>query len=250
MTTAKYDLIEDFYLNFVQIGLGNPDSLYAQTSRYLLNMMGDVRGKQVLDLCCGQGHLSQEMAQMGAFVTGIDTSEVNISAAESLNSDDLNLTFHLGDAQTLDAIDDNQFDFVVCKMALMDIRDLNMVFRSTRRVLKTGGRFLNAMLHPCFETPFTIPFKPIEQTESGDFKSHRVQRYFDEGLWHSGGDGVRGRVGAYHRTLSSIINGLLAAQIQLTRIEEPLFLVGDQGTLKHQWSQNIPRIFFAEGVAV
>ena len=134
-------------------------------------------------------------------------------------------------------------------MALMDIPDLGATFRSIRRVLKTGGRFLTAMLHPCFETPFTVPFKPVELTESGEFKHHRVQRYFDQGLWHSGGVGVRGKVGAHHRTLSSIINSLISAGIQLTRLEEPQFLVGEEDTIEHQWSQHIPRILYIEGIA-
>ena len=38
----------------------------------------------------------------------------------------------------------------------------------------------------------------------------------------SGGDGVRGRMGYYHRTLSTYINDLLAAGFALERLEEPL----------------------------
>ena len=249
MTTAKYDLVGDFYLNFVQWGLDNQQSLYAQTSRHLLKMAGDVKGKKLLDLCCGQGHLSQELAEMGADVIGIDVSEVNIAAANRINPENQNPVFRIDDAQTLSTIGHGAFDLVLCKMALMDIPDLEATFRSVRRVLKTGGRFLTAMLHPCFETPFTVPFQPVEQTESGKFKHHRVQRYFDEGLWHSGGVGVRGRVGAHHRTLSSIINSFIAAGFQLARLEEPQFLVGEEGTIEHQWSQHIPRILYIEGIA-
>jgi hypothetical protein len=68
-----------------------------------------------------------------------------------------------------------------------------------------------AVLHPCFETPFTVPENTIEIDEQGNFVAVRVMQYIEEGYWNSGGDGMRGRVGAYHRTLSTYLNTLLAS---------------------------------------
>ena len=249
MIPAKYDQVGDFYLKFVEWGLANEQSLYSQTSQHLLKMADDVTGLHILDLCCGEGHLSKQLAKMGGNVTGIDISAVNISAARKAQAGLGNPSFLLDNAQTLGKIQNNLFDLVICKMALMDIPDLDATFKSVKRVLKHGGRFLTAMLHPCFETPFNVPFKPIEQNDAGEFRHHRVQRYFDEGLWHSGGDGVRGKVGAHHRTLSSVFNSFLAAGFQITQLQEPQFLVGSQDSLEHQWSQQIPRILFFEGMA-
>lgn len=49
-----------------------------------------------------------------------------------------------------------------------------------------------------------------------------VGDYFRETFWHSDNlHGVRGKVGAYHRTLSTYINTLLAAGLTLERIVEP-----------------------------
>src|SRR5215471_2322279 len=50
------------------------------THQYLLNpaifaLLGDVRGKTILDAGCGQGYLCRLLAKAGANVTGIEPSE-------------------------------------------------------------------------------------------------------------------------------------------------------------------------------
>ena len=52
-----------------------------------------------------------------------------------------------------------------------------------------------------------------------------------EGYWQSGGTGVRGHMGAYHRMLSTLVNDLIAAGFVLQRMVEP---VGDNGGLASQ----------------
>ena len=49
-----------------------------------------------------------------------------------------------------------------------------------------------------------------------------MANYFDEGLWRSDNpEGVRGKVGAYHRTLSTYLNGLVEAGMTIERLIEP-----------------------------
>ena len=49
-----------------------------------------------------------------------------------------------------------------------------------------------------------------------------IRRYASEGHFNSGGDGVRGHMGSYHRMLSSYVNDLIAAGFVLERLEEPV----------------------------
>lgn len=237
-----YDQISDFYLNFVQNGLADPRSLFSQTSDYLLDMLALTPGLSILDLCCGEGHLSRRMAEQNVIVTGVDLSTVNLARAQSYTPRPGNLSYLQDDAQTLTKLASNQFDIVVCKMALMDIPDLEATFEAVARVLKPQGRFIFALLHPCFETPFRVPFQSVEADEAGAFQHLRVQRYFEEGYWQSGGLGVRGRVGAYHRRLSTIVNGLIPAGFQITHLQEPQF----KQNSSTEWHNHIPRILFLE----
>ena len=47
----------------------------------MLEMIGSVSGKDVLDLYCGAGYLSRRLATMGANVTAIDSSDRLIGIA-------------------------------------------------------------------------------------------------------------------------------------------------------------------------
>jgi trans-aconitate methyltransferase len=59
----------------------------------LLPLMGDVRGKTVLDIGCGSGVLTEEIHKMGAVVHGIDASVSMIALAKSQFPDlDLSVT--------------------------------------------------------------------------------------------------------------------------------------------------------------
>jgi hypothetical protein len=73
--------------------------------------------------------------------------------------------------------------------------------------------------------------------------SRRASSDFDEGFWRSANpDGIRGRVGNYHRTLSTYLNTLAGFGFHLDAFEEPL-----PSPLLSEWEpvySNLP-IFFA-----
>ena len=244
---ARYDDIGDFYLDFVARGLASTETLFHQLTAHLLGLLPPLAGLNVLDLACGEGHLSRQLAAAGARVTGVDLAERNLAEARRQSTSGA-IQYLQADAQTLAPLADETFELVVCKMALMDIPDIDATFVAVARVLRPGGRFVAALLHPCFETPFRMPFEPVEQDETGRFRHHRVQRYFEEGPWRSGGSGVRGHVGAYHRTLATYLNSLIAAGLPLARLDEPALASGAPGSLERQWHQNIAKILYIEAI--
>ncbi|GCE21031.1 methyltransferase domain-containing protein [Dictyobacter kobayashii] len=108
------------------------------------------------------------------------------------------------------------FDGVVCSMALMDIQDLAPTLHSVARILRPGGWFAFSILHPCFHTPQSGELDTPEGTV------RTIRRYFAEGHWRSDTrPGPPGKVGAYHRTLSTYVNSLTDAGLQLVRLSEP-----------------------------
>ena len=50
--------------------------------RLVLELVGDVRGRRVLDVGCGDGDLAIDLTKRGARVVGIDSSSVMINAAK------------------------------------------------------------------------------------------------------------------------------------------------------------------------
>ena len=82
-----------------------------------------------------------------------------------------------GDAHDLRPLADEQFDGVVCYMALMDIPELEPTIRSVARILKPGGWFVAVITHPCYKSP--AHGELIDHVE-GTYR--RISgRYFEEG---------------------------------------------------------------------
>jgi ubiquinone/menaquinone biosynthesis C-methylase UbiE len=123
----------------------------------LLDLLGDVKGKAVLDVACGEGHFSRKLAEQAKGdiqITGIDTSKRLIYIAQKKNKSFSHCTrFLLGDASRLDQLSPNSFDVVVCNMALMFIKRFEETIQEVARVLKPQGLFVFSILHPCFLTP-------------------------------------------------------------------------------------------------
>lgn len=92
-------------------------------------------GERVLEVGCGQGHLTIRLAERGIDVTGIDA---NPNAPEVSGSDRV---LHMM-AEEL-AFDDGEFDAVVSVHAIEHIPPLDEAAAEMSRVLKPGGRALH-----------------------------------------------------------------------------------------------------------
>jgi SAM-dependent methyltransferase len=249
MTRSVYDEMGDFYYEFVQSSLAAPESVLNLATQTLFARVGDVRSLEVCDLACGEGHVARSLAQAGARVTAIDLSS-NLLAHARRQSQGMAITFIQDDAQVLTHLSQATFDVVVSNMAMMDIPQIDTTFGAVQRVLRPGGRFLFTLLHPCYEAPFYVPERPFEVDEAGKFLACRVYRYAEEGLWYSGGTGMRGTHGAYHRTLATYINTLIATGFAITHFAEPLLPPGDYAEPVVQQASKIPRILLVEAQKV
>jgi len=99
-------------------------------------------GERILDLGCGTGHLTREIAAQGADVLGIDASAEMIEAA---SEDHPELDFEQADARTFEP--DGAFDAVFSNAVLHWIPegDHDAVLEMVRDALPTGGRFVAEM---------------------------------------------------------------------------------------------------------
>lgn len=229
MNGTIYDKHVQFYLDFVDRSLADENGLWHILLARFIEILGErLKDAYVCDIACGEGYVSRSLAQLGPReVVGIDVSMALIDAAIQRRNRE-NLSYRVDDAQQLRTFGDASMDIAVSQMAIMDIPDHRALFRSVRRVLKAGGVFVFSLLHPCFEAPFHLPNEPQFLTDkNGDLIAYTIRQYAKEGFWQSGGSGVRGHMGAYHRTLSTLINDLLAAGFVLETLDEPV--VGESG---------------------
>ena len=105
----------------------------------------DPGGKPALDLGCGGGLLSEDLARLGFDVTGVDPSEPSLeAAARHAGVSGLEIRYQRAAGECL-PFRDESFDGVFCFDVLEHVRDLPQVIREVARVLKPGGAF-------CYET--------------------------------------------------------------------------------------------------
>jgi ubiquinone/menaquinone biosynthesis C-methylase UbiE len=205
---AAYDSIADWYASFVRHG----SPIHEVVLPCVLELAGQVDGQRVCDLACGEGIVARALAGAGASVVAVDISHNLLRLAIAADRQEpLGISYVLDDAQHLDRLDDASFDGVVSNLALTDIPRLPSAMAAIARILKPGGWFVFSVNHPC---------GPVSAREG--HLLHTARNYFTEGYWLTPNpDSVRGRVGAYHRMLSSYLNSACAAGLVLEACIEP-----------------------------
>jgi 2-polyprenyl-3-methyl-5-hydroxy-6-metoxy-1,4-benzoquinol methylase len=85
----------------------------------VLGLVGELAGRRVCDLTCGQGVVARKLAERGASVDGVDISEKMLHIARRYEQEEpLGVVYLLDDAKTLGRLESAAFDGVVCNMAL------------------------------------------------------------------------------------------------------------------------------------
>ena len=121
----------------------------------LMNLIGDVAGKKVVDVACGEGWLTREIRKAGASeVVGVDISEEMIALARWQEArEPLGIEYRVEDARAIEAQQD--FDLAVSNWLLVhahDRRELGLMCRGLARRVKTGGRFVALITNPALYT--------------------------------------------------------------------------------------------------
>jgi len=194
-------------------------------------LLGDVKGKSLLDAGCGEGYLARHYAQKGAVVTGLDISSILIEKADEISKkESIEVSFQVGDVCDLTEYEDSSFDLVLCNLVLLNIPCLTEALTEFHRILNDDGILVFSIVHPAFN--FYGPGK----WEMGDKnpESHRreglffkVDHYFNERefqyYWRTR-EGVKFAkpIIFYHRTLSSYFEGIHDAGFTLVSFKEPL----------------------------
>ena len=167
-----------------------------------------------LDLCCGTGlHLPRLLA-LGWTVTGVDLSSDQLRLArarvgegvELVHADATDLPFAAG-----------RFDVVVSMFSHTDVDDFQSLVREGARVVRSGGAFVYAGLHPCFVGPHSrfVAAQGVPVLYTG----YRQRRRYSAAPGVSP-EGLRAKVGAVHLPLGELLQAFLDAPLELEVFEE------------------------------
>jgi len=163
----------------------NPPADTLGPLEYAFHLLGDVKGKVVLEYGCGDGVNTILLANRGAHVISLDVSPELIDLAQkrvSINRLGSGVDFIVGSAHNLPL--PNESVDVVFGIAILHHLDLGLSSREVMRVLKKGGRgifqepvrnsklmrFVRKMIP--YKAPDVSPYeRPLTDRELKDFAS-------------------------------------------------------------------------------
>jgi len=180
-------------------------------------LLPDVVGSRVLDLGCGAGQLSYHLAEAGAAeVIGLDLSERMLQVARMQR-------IHRRVRYIRESLEDadfpaDRFELVVSSLVFHYVEDYGGLTRRIADWLVPDGILVFSTEHPVFLARASE--EGWVRDANGEPLHWTLDRYGQEGLReeHWFRDGVQ----KFHRTLSTLLNGLIDAGLTVERVIEPL----------------------------
>lgn len=137
-----------------------------------LGLIGDVHGKRVLDLGCGTGRYSLELAALGAQVIGVDISAEMIGEARIKVTSDMDVQFVVTDISTELDLPSSSFDMVTSTPAMCHLPDISGVFSTISKVLVPHGFAVIAG-----QNPFLIQVAKVRTLFKVNSGYHYIEYY-------------------------------------------------------------------------
>lgn len=169
-------------------------------SKTIVLMLGDVKGKKILDAGCGVGRELLLLSKAGAEVTGIDITSKMIEFAKTRCAG-ANIRLYVRDMQK-SGFPDKSFDIIISVFSVGYKKDLAALLKEFKRMLKSNGILLIVVVHPIR--------KMIAYTA----------HYFKTGKhWEEWENGIK--IFNYYRTMEEYINILASQGFAIQEIREP-----------------------------
>jgi SAM-dependent methyltransferase len=179
----------------------------------MLEACGSVEGLQILDCGCGEGRFCRMLVDRGArYVLGLDLCGPMITSAKELQSE--RDAYRVADVQDMQFIEDEKFDLAISYLNQCDLPDSDANNKEVHRVLRKGGRFVVANVHPMRSAA-----GGWQRTPDGEKQHAILDNYFDEGERHW--KMMWADFTNFHRSLSTCISGFIDAGFCIEGVIEP-----------------------------
>lgn len=151
----------------------NPDEISLRSdilvTKRIIDLLGNVSGKKILDAGCGNGKVSRLLAKAGASVVGVDKIEDQIVTAQSTNPE-LGNKYFVGNIFNLDTLNlPSDFDIAVSLMTFLylDKDEFIQATQQIRKHLKSGNQFIYGNIDPYrFDADKDANLDKIERLEA------------------------------------------------------------------------------------
>lgn len=168
-----------------------------------LHLLGDVKGKKVLEIGCGGGQNTIALARWGATAYGVDPSYTQILYARRLAAQsNVDATFVTASAEAVPFKE--HFDIVLSSYAFGYVANIENAYQEVRKILKKNGIFVLCVGHPYFHA---VGFYLAEDPDEPEIRNYLSGPEIVTWQWECYHEKIQ--MWSYRRTLSQIINPLL-----------------------------------------
>lgn len=175
-----------------------------------LHLLGDLRGKRVLELGCGGAQCSIAFVKAGATAIGVDFSAEQLAFARRLcEREEVRLELRQGDLADLAFLRADSIDLVFSAYTFGYVEDLDRVFRQVHRVLRPGAPLVFSLPHPAYDMIDDDADPPLLVRRS----------YFDRRPIDYQWAGIR--FTDYRHTFADLYMGLVRASYRVDLVLEP-----------------------------
>lgn len=175
----------------------------------VLGLLGNVKGKKIIDLGCGTGIYAKILTKKGARVKGFDISPEMIKIAKR---DNPQLDLRVGSAYKIPF--NEKFDIVLASLVVHYLDDWDKMFKEINRVLKQGGIFIFSTGNPVYEVRERLKVKGKKYRVFGDYFKERK-------IWASWKvNDQKLQVFAYHKTYETIIKTIIRNGFEIIDYED------------------------------
>jgi ubiquinone/menaquinone biosynthesis C-methylase UbiE len=197
-------------------------------------LLGDVRGRRVLELGCGAASGARWLRGAGAEVVAMDLSAGMLrQARETSDRSGVRVPLVQADALALPFAPDS-FDIVFTAFgAVPFVADSGAVMREVARVLRPGGPWVFSITHP---------MRWVFLDEPDERGLNAVHSYFDRRAYVEEDEAGTPTYVEQHRTLGDRIRELVAAGFRIRDLIEPEWPEGHE-QIWGQWSPLRGRLF-------
>lgn len=155
-------------------------------------LVGEVNGKNIMDLGCGDGKYGVELLKKGAkHYYGIEGS-INMASLAKENLSGHHYEIKTGDIEHTEFLK-SEYDFIISRLVLHYIENLETLLNRIRESLKKDGEFIFSIEHPVITSCYTSYHKKVKR---GNWI---VDHYFDSGERIN--EWIGKKVVKYHRTI-------------------------------------------------
>jgi len=186
-------------------------------NKFELDLMGDIKGKDVLHLQCHFGQDSISMSRMGAKVTGVDLSDKAIEVARDLAKElNQDTRFFINDVMSFPDVHEEKYDIIFSTYGTIGwLPDMDEWAKMVKKFLKPGGKLYLVEFHPVVWM-YDDAFKEITYS----YFNRGANNDTEVGTYADNDSDIEYAYIDWNHPISDVVNGLIKAGMAIEVLNE------------------------------